>query len=292
MTQRFAVSNICYFSREDGCIFEFTTNRPCHLWLLYTGVEPATHMEPVFRRGLWMHENPRFCFVAYQQLEQHEAGDTIIHSFNWHPFPTSIDMWSVLKGTVGGVESPSTSPIMHYHQANENATMVRKQVGMSNSGKAVTYNTPRAMSFKAEAIDLITGVKLWMYAPTEHRKLQAIVYPCDIQKKPTYPPLAITTYSHLPDKTKWPTIGYFFIPFEKFFIRLPHWYCLVLTGDPDYPDDLSIWWSRNPLPPDHSGEVAWKGLTSNGSFAWIKDTDSVLQYQLWRSTSAYHPCWK
>jgi len=292
MTQRFAVSNVCVFQREDGITFEFTTNRPCHLWLLYTRTEPVTHMEPVFRRGLWMHENPRFCFVAYQQLEQHEAGDTIIHSFNWHPFPTWTDLWGVLKGTIGGVDSPSTSPIMHYTQMVENARMFRKQVGFANSGKAVTYHTPRAMSFTVDQIWYLTGVKLWMYAPMEHRKLQAIIYPCDAEKRPHVPPLAITTYSHLPDKTKWPTVGYFYIPFEKIPLTPLNWYSLVLTGDPDYPDDLSIWWSRHGLPPDHTGEVAWYGLYSNATFSWLKDTDSVLQYQLWMATSYTAPCWK
>ena len=90
-----------------------TTDVPCHLWLRYTNSPERMHLQVKTKRGLRFMANPYYCFVAYQEIEQNEAGDTTEHTFTWGPWATNVCFWYYLRGTIATVASPSTSPVWY-----------------------------------------------------------------------------------------------------------------------------------------------------------------------------------
>jgi len=68
---------------SGGFQITIDTDVACHCWLRYTDIKPQIHFEPKRRRGIQIYTDYRFCFVAYHDLEQDEAGDTYHHTFTW-----------------------------------------------------------------------------------------------------------------------------------------------------------------------------------------------------------------
>lgn len=66
-----------------------------------------------------MHGNRYFCFTAYTDNEQEEAGDTTIHTFIKHNWPHCQTRYFYFIGTRFGLPSPSTTPVFekHFNQA-------------------------------------------------------------------------------------------------------------------------------------------------------------------------------
>lgn len=56
-----------------------------------------------------------YCFTAYQDIEQEEAGDTLTHTFIMSDWPACESRWFYLWGTIAGEASPSESPIWGRH---------------------------------------------------------------------------------------------------------------------------------------------------------------------------------
>jgi len=56
-----------------------------------------------------------YCFTAYNDIEQEEAGDTTEHTFIMSDWPSCETRWFHLWGTIGGEASPSESPIWGRH---------------------------------------------------------------------------------------------------------------------------------------------------------------------------------
>jgi len=106
----FAVLNILDHNLDEAHLICVRTDIPCHLWARNTAVPPVKHLRPVLRRGLQMHCDPDYCFVAYTDVEQLEPADTLIHSFVIIPWFAGITYWFYLHGQVAGQDSPSTSP--------------------------------------------------------------------------------------------------------------------------------------------------------------------------------------
>lgn len=94
-----------------GWVIQTTTDVPCHQWLRHTLMPPQKHAKPVERRGLIIAWDARFCFVAYQDLEQVEEGDTLTHTFVWTDWQICQTRWFYFWATIGGTLSPSTSCI-------------------------------------------------------------------------------------------------------------------------------------------------------------------------------------
>lgn len=92
-----------------------TTDRPCHLWLRHTTVEPQKHPKPLIRRGVALNADLRLCFVAYQDNEQEEDGDTLYHTFLKPSWIACITYWFYFHGEIAGQPSPSTSPFFTLH---------------------------------------------------------------------------------------------------------------------------------------------------------------------------------
>lgn len=95
--------------------FTLVTDRPCHLWMRWTLIEPRIHRVPITRRGLTTMNDLYFCFDAYTDNEQQEEGDTLIHTFIKEPWPYCEKRWFYFHGEINGTPSPSTTAIFHKH---------------------------------------------------------------------------------------------------------------------------------------------------------------------------------
>jgi len=111
-----AGKEIKYERTSDGLKVIFTTDTYCHLWKRETKVPPEIHSKPALRRGLMMHEDLRFCFVAYHEVEQVEEGDTLLHTFIQEPWPVCETRWFYMLGSRVDVRQPSTSPVLKKHR--------------------------------------------------------------------------------------------------------------------------------------------------------------------------------
>lgn len=101
---------------EDGFIIRVTTDIPVHLFMRWTNVEPVKHAETLIRRGISLPYATRFCFVAWEENEQLEPGDTLQHTFvkpNWAVCETR---WFYFIGTKQAEETPSASAIFKKHR--------------------------------------------------------------------------------------------------------------------------------------------------------------------------------
>ena len=92
------------------------TDVPCHLWCRMTLEPPLKHKEAIIKRGLITKEDVRFCFVAYEDNEQFEPGDTLVHSFLKPDWPVCETRYFYFIGTIGGAPSPSASTYFEYHR--------------------------------------------------------------------------------------------------------------------------------------------------------------------------------
>jgi len=99
----------------DGYIITIVTNVPCHLWLRYTEEPPQYHAIPLYKRGIFIYKDARFCFVAFKHIEQDEANDTYTHTFTWHGWYHCLTQYFYFWGEISGQGSPSTSPIFSKH---------------------------------------------------------------------------------------------------------------------------------------------------------------------------------
>ena len=138
-----------------------TTNTPAHLWLRYTYTEPVKTSIPKAKRGaLWYYDN-KMCFVAWQECEQDEPGDTLIHTFSCDIFPYCVPVWYYLWGTIGGVPSPSNSAIFKAHMSwpppppTACSLMAEYSLTMAPTICAITLTiTTQALSPQGKAITL------------------------------------------------------------------------------------------------------------------------------------------
>lgn len=96
---------------------QLQTDAPCHLFCHITKVKPQKHLETYQLRGLKALLEPKWCFVEYHTNEQEEEGDTLQHTFIKPDWPICEYRYFGFSGTVGGVTSPSVSPIFDVHRA-------------------------------------------------------------------------------------------------------------------------------------------------------------------------------
>lgn len=119
LPQQWSLRDIQQEPTPTGQKITVYTDVPCHLWMRWSLKENLVHTVPALRRGIQVHCEPYFCFTAYHDNEQEEAGDTIIHTFIKEPWPDCETRWFYFWGTIGGEISPSTSAIFRKHPAEE-----------------------------------------------------------------------------------------------------------------------------------------------------------------------------
>lgn len=92
-----------------------TTDRPCHLWLYWTMNPPWVHRITRLERGLSVPWDAYWCYTSWTLIEQDEGGDTTTHTFQWPGWVNCQTKYFRFHGTIGGVNSPSDSPIFWKH---------------------------------------------------------------------------------------------------------------------------------------------------------------------------------
>lgn len=112
----FAALGIYFIHAPDYIMIFLHTNVPCHLTLYHTDKPPGKHHLSRTIRGLTVPWGVYFCFVAWQAVEQLEAGDTLWHTFVVAPWEYCQIKWFTFRGEVDNIPSPSVGPIfMHHH---------------------------------------------------------------------------------------------------------------------------------------------------------------------------------
>lgn len=124
----FSVRDIAYEAIGDGYKITVVTDIPCHLYMRWTNVEPQIHDLPVYRRGIFMHGDRYFCFVAYHDNEQEEDGETTTHTFikqNWRSCETR---WFYFWGYKDTTHCASTTaPFKLHFQAKNYQLLIREK---------------------------------------------------------------------------------------------------------------------------------------------------------------------
>ncbi|MBA7577511.1 hypothetical protein ES708_19364 [subsurface metagenome] len=115
--QHFAVLEVLYLHKPASIIITCTTNNPCHLTLYYTDKQPVRHTTSLVKRGVALPWGAYFCFVAWKSVEQQEAGDTLIHTFEVPDWSYCQTKWFTFRGTVAGQLSPSVSALLKHHHS-------------------------------------------------------------------------------------------------------------------------------------------------------------------------------
>jgi len=105
----------------DGFKLTLITDVPSHLFMRWSINPPRIHDKPVYRRGIFMHGDRYFCFTVYQDNEQEEAGDTLVHTFIKHDWPHCSTRYFYFWGEVSGVACQSTTAIFKLHFEKEKA---------------------------------------------------------------------------------------------------------------------------------------------------------------------------
>jgi len=92
-----------------------TTNVPCHLWMYWTTKQPWVHRVSGLHRGLTVPWDSYWCFAVWTKNEQHEEGDTYIHTFIKPDWKYCETRWFCFRGTIADLLSPSDSAIFRKH---------------------------------------------------------------------------------------------------------------------------------------------------------------------------------
>ena len=107
--------DVIFTPSETGVRVQVWTDVPSHLYLRLSTTEPQIHKKSVTKRGLPQMEDYRYCFVAYEDNEQYEDGDTLTHTW-WKPdWPVCTTKWGYFWGSRAGEVCVSTSPVFKYH---------------------------------------------------------------------------------------------------------------------------------------------------------------------------------
>lgn len=130
--QHFAVLTVAYFHKTASIIITCTTNNPCHLTLYYTDKAPVRHTTSLVKRGVALPWGAYFCFVAWNSVEQQEAGDTLTHTFEVPDWSYCQTKWFAFRGTVAGILSPSVSALIKHHHPGVSTHETTLQIAHNN----------------------------------------------------------------------------------------------------------------------------------------------------------------
>ena len=113
--QLWACEDLIQTQLTDGYKFVVKTDVPCHLWLRWTTTPPRRHSKPIYKRGIYLRGDIRFCFVTFTDNEQEEEGDTLIHTFYKHDWPICQTRYFYFHGTIQSEKSLSVTALFKKH---------------------------------------------------------------------------------------------------------------------------------------------------------------------------------
>ena len=117
MACHISVRDIDFHASSDGVRIRVTTDVPSHLFVRLSLQQPWVHMQPSIRRGVAFAEDVRFCFTVFEDNEQEEAGDTLLHTWWKTNWPVCTTKWLYVWGSRAGEICASTTAPFHYHNA-------------------------------------------------------------------------------------------------------------------------------------------------------------------------------
>jgi hypothetical protein len=79
--------------------------------------EPGIHTRAVLVRGLALKSELGFCFTVFEDNEQIEPGDTLVHTFEKRSWPFCQTRWFYFYGSIAGEFCVSTSAIFKLHNS-------------------------------------------------------------------------------------------------------------------------------------------------------------------------------
>jgi len=104
-----------FHASTEGVRIRVYTDVACHIYCRLTIKKPWIHKKARIVRGLPVQDDVRFCFVVFEDNEQYESGDTIVHTF-WKPsWTVCTTKWCYFWGYVSDELAPSTSALFKYH---------------------------------------------------------------------------------------------------------------------------------------------------------------------------------
>ena len=125
---------------------------------------PKIHNIPVNRRGILIRSDLYFCFDVYEDNEQLEPGDTLIHTFDKPDWPYCQTRWFYFHGTIDGIASKSTSPVFHIHNVAPPPTQLFEYCDTiwDPPWVAVFSSWRRGQTFTPKFTQEITNIKLFL----------------------------------------------------------------------------------------------------------------------------------
>jgi hypothetical protein len=92
-----------------------TTDVPSHLFVRLSSQTPRIHKTPELRRGVQFATDVRFCFTVFEDNEQLEPGDTVVHTWLKEDWPVCTTKWLYVWGSRSGEVCVSTTAPFKYH---------------------------------------------------------------------------------------------------------------------------------------------------------------------------------
>ncbi len=111
----FSVRAVEFQPTPAGVNIRAWTDIPCHLFVRLSRKKPWIHKKPSLRRGVAFAEDVRFCFTVYEDNEQSESGDTLIHNWSKTDWPPCTTKYLYFWGYVSGAVSVSSTAFFNYH---------------------------------------------------------------------------------------------------------------------------------------------------------------------------------
>lgn len=107
--KRWHILTIAQHVTPTGYIIIVTTNAYCHLFMRWSKQPYRVHLRPQIIRGLAQRFLPDYCFTVYQDNEQEETGDSLVHTFIKEPWSHCETRYFYFWGTIDDGHSPSTT---------------------------------------------------------------------------------------------------------------------------------------------------------------------------------------
>lgn len=249
------------FPWMEGFFLIARTNTPCHLWARVSRNLPDKHYIAQERRGLTTMKATYRCFNVYEDIEQLEAGDTLIHKFHLKALEYKKPVYFFYWGTVAGLASPSETCIFQLTRKYRLGKLYEIYNPGARRALTFSYYRPQAQTFTPTATYDITAVRLaGSYFNTGHKVI--------VEIRTTFPDgspgahvLSQTTYPNMPPD--WIAAGWAenYLTLPKTRVVAGTKVCICLWGDPDFPNELQGQWGR-----DNFGDNYPDGDAFNGYF--------------------------
>lgn len=96
-----------------------TTDRSCHLWMRITRRYPYKRSRWVVFRGVALPHSDAINFVIRSAIEQEEAGDTLVHTFDFPGWEVCDQYYWYFSGFIADISSDSNTCIFTQHYTGE-----------------------------------------------------------------------------------------------------------------------------------------------------------------------------